>query len=69
MRSSNTGRILAEINGWPISFAQIFLVGGLLILNEITVISLIAIGLIAYNAMVFVSIAALLGLEHCSFDL
>ena len=62
MRSSATGRILAEINGWPISFAQIFLVGGLLILNEITVISLIAIGLMAYNAMVFVSIAALLGL-------
>lgn len=60
MRSSNSGRILTEINGWPISFANTFMVGGLMILNELTVITLIAGGLLVYNPIVFISIAMLL---------
>lgn len=60
MRSSNSGRILAEINGWPLSFAGTFMIGGLMILNEVTVITLIASGLLAYNPIVFMSIALLL---------
>ena len=60
MRSTDSGRILSEINGWPILFANVFMVGGLLILTEISVIALIATGLLFYNPLVFVSIAGLL---------
>lgn len=60
MRSSNSGRLLAEINGWPINFAQLFMVGGVLIISEVTVISLIAGGLLYYNPIVFLSIAGLI---------
>ena len=62
MRSANSGQILAQINGWPLSFANAFMVGGLMILNEITVIALIASGLLAYNPIVFLSVAVLLAL-------
>tara|TARA_B110000305_G_scaffold228074_1_gene277419 strand:- start:69 stop:1847 length:1779 start_codon:yes stop_codon:yes gene_type:complete len=60
MRSIDSGRILSEINMWPILFANVFMVGGLLILTEISVIALIATGLLFYNPLVFVSIAGLL---------
>ena len=46
MRGNDSGRILTEINGWPIQFANVFMVGGLMIANEICMISLIAIGLL-----------------------
>jgi len=62
MRSTDSGRILSEINVWPIQFANAFMVGGLLMVNEISVISLIAIGLLIYNPVVFLSIAILIGL-------
>ena len=61
MRGTDSGRILSEINGWPLQFANAFMVGGLMIVNEISVISLIAIGLLLYNPVVFVSIAVLIG--------
>ena len=61
MRGSDSGRILSEINVWPIQFANAFMVGGLLMLNEISVISLIAVGLLFYNPIVFLSIAVLIG--------
>ena len=61
MRGTNSGRILTEINVWPIHFANAFMVGGLLLINEICVISLIALGLLFYNSVVFLSIAALIG--------
>jgi ABC-type multidrug transport system fused ATPase/permease subunit len=60
MRSTNSGRILSEINGWPLSFANIFMVGGLMILTEVCVIALIAGGLLVYNPVVFLSIAGLI---------
>ncbi len=62
MRGTDSGRILSEINGWPLQFANAFMVGGLLIVNEISVISLIAVGLLIYNPVVFVSIGVLIGL-------
>ena len=62
MRSTNSGRILAEINSWPIYFANNFMVGGLLILTELSVIALIASGLLLYNPIVFLSITGLLAL-------
>ena len=61
MRGTDSGRILSEINVWPLQFANAFMVGGLLIVNEISVISLIAIGLLIYNPVVFLSIALLIG--------
>ena len=61
MRGTDSGRILAEINVWPLQFANYFMVGGHLIVNEISVISLIAIGLLVYNPVVFLSIALLIG--------
>lgn len=60
MRGADSGRILTNINLWPLYFANIFMVGGLLILTEISVIALIAIGLLFYNPIVFLSIGALL---------
>ena len=61
MRGTDSGRILSEINGWPLQFANAFMVGGLMIVNEICVISLLAVGLLIYNPVVFVSIALLIG--------
>ena len=61
MRGTESGRILSEINVWPIQFANAFMVGGLMIVNEISVILLIAIGLLIYNSVVFLSIAILVG--------
>ena len=45
----------------PFQFANAFMVGGLMIVNEISVISLIALGLLIYNPVVFLSIALLIG--------
>jgi ABC-type multidrug transport system fused ATPase/permease subunit len=61
MRGTDSGRILSEINAWPLQFANAFMVGGLMMMNEISVISLIAIGLLIYNPIVFLSIALLIG--------
>ena len=61
MRGTDSGRILSEINVWPIQFANAFMVGGLLMITEISIISLIAVGLLMYNPVVFVSIALLIG--------
>ena len=60
MRSTNSGRILSEINGWPLAFANVFMVGGLMILTEVGIIMLIAGGLLLYNPVVFLSIAGLI---------
>ncbi|MEC8113662.1 MAG: hypothetical protein VX101_03095, partial [Bacteroidota bacterium] len=62
IRGNDSGRILSEINVWPLQFANVFMVGGLLILTEFSVIALIAAGLLFYNPVVFLSIAALLTL-------
>ena len=62
MRGTDSGRVLAEINTWPVNFATFFMVGGLMILTEVSVISLIATGLLFYNSVVFLSIAGLLAI-------
>lgn len=62
LRSTDSGKVLSEINYWPIQFANAFLVGGLLILSESAVIFLIALGLIAYNPFVFIGIGFTLAL-------
>ena len=62
MRGTDSGRILSEINAWPLQFANFFMVGGLMILTEVSVIALIATGLLLYNPVVFLSIAGLLAI-------
>lgn len=62
LRAEDSGRIQAHINGWPITFSNTFVTGGLALLNEVIVISLIALGLLAYQPAILLSIGALLGL-------
>lgn len=62
LRESNSGRILAEINGWPGAFANSFMVGSLRLITEFFVVGVICIGLLAYEPVVLVSVAILVGL-------
>ena len=39
MRSTESGRVLAEINGWPLNLANTFVVGNLRFINELMVIA------------------------------
>ena len=61
LRSRDSGRILSEINNWPQSFANRFMVGSLRLITEFLVISTICIGLLAYAPIVLVTVATLLG--------
>ena len=60
MRSQQSGRVLAEINGWPGILANSFIVGGMRLINEIVVIALIGFGLLAYEPIVLISVLVLL---------
>ena len=60
MRSNETGRILEEINNWPPTFASTFIVGNMLALTELCVICIIAVGLMAYQPLVMLSVGAVL---------
>ena len=61
MRSTQSGRVLAEINQWPLNFSTNFIVGSLRLLNEVVVISIIGVGLVAYEPIVLLSVAGLMG--------
>lgn len=61
LRSRDSGRILAEINNWPGSFANRFMVASLRLITEFLVITTICIGLLAYAPIVLLSVATLLG--------
>jgi len=54
--------VLEEINGWPNTLSNIFIVGSMRFLNELVVITVIAIGLIAYKPIVLISVSVLLGI-------
>ena len=60
MRSTESGRVLSEINGWPLGFANTFVVGNLRFINELMVIVTIAVGLVIYEPIVLLSVAVLL---------
>ena len=60
MRTSNSGRILAEINSWPVQVANAFLIKGLMVVSETTIILIVALGLLAYNPTIFLCIVCLL---------
>ena len=61
MRSKESGQILTEINSWPVLFARVFITGGQLLINELVVMVLLAIGLTAYDPLVFVGVAGIIG--------
>lgn len=61
LRGSNSGRILSEINGWPAGFANTFMVGSLRLTTEFFVAAVICLGLLAYEPVVLVSVAILVG--------
>jgi len=60
MRSQQSGRVLAEISGWPGALANTFIVGSMRLVNELLVIVLIAGGLLAYEPIVLISVMMLL---------
>lgn len=60
MRSTQSGRVLAEINGWPGNLADKFIVGGMRLINELLVIVLIIVGLLAYEPIVLVCVGILI---------
>ena len=62
MRSTESGRVLSEINGWPLGLANTFVVGNLRFINELMVIAAIAIGLVVYEPIVLLSVAVLLSI-------
>jgi ABC-type multidrug transport system fused ATPase/permease subunit len=62
MRSTQSGQILVEIDSWPITLANSFIVGALRFLNELVVIVVIAIGLFVYEPIVLIFVSVLLGL-------
>ena len=59
LSSSDSGRLISEINNWPLMFANTFLVGVLLILSELTIISIIVLGLILYNPLVILAVGSI----------
>ena len=61
MRSKESGRVLTEINSWPVLFARIFITGGQLLINELVVMVLLAIGLTAYDPVIFLGVAGIIG--------
>ena len=62
MRSAKSGRVLAEINGWPNNLANGFIVGSMRLINEVVVVVVIGVGLIAYKPIVLISVGVLLGM-------
>lgn len=60
MRQKQSGRVLSEINSWPLNLANTFLVGNLTLVNNILVVAIIAIGLLAYEPIILLSISLLL---------
>ena len=61
MRSKSSGKVLEEINSWPIFFARNFITGGQLYFNEIIVMVLLAIGLTAYSPVISLGVASIIG--------
>lgn len=61
LRSQQSGRLLTEINGWPILFARTFITGGQLYFNELVVMALLAVGLTTYDPVIFLGVAAIIG--------
>lgn len=60
MRSQESGKILSQINSWPIYLSNNFIIGSLLLINEFLIIVIISFGLLIYNPFVFLGLALIL---------
>lgn len=60
LRSTESGQLQAEINLWPLTFANTFLLGGLLVVNEAVVLAFIGGALLVYNPLALIGIGSLL---------
>lgn len=55
LQQADSGKILAEINQWPVRFANTYLVGGILLLSEAVVVIVLLLGMLWYNLWVCLS--------------
>ena len=56
IRSQQSGKVLAEISSWPNSLANVFIVKGMRLISDLLLIALIALGLLAYEPIVLMSV-------------
>jgi len=61
MRTTASGRVLEEINRWPLAFSSMFIVGNLRFLNEVLVVAIVVVGLLVYKPMVLVGVGLIVG--------
>ena len=60
IRKQDSGRILQEINNWPGSFANTFLMSALSLINQLLVLIVILGGFLLYEAQTFVLVGSIL---------
>ena len=60
MRSTSSGLVISKINVWPVGFANIYLVSMVALLTEFFVILFVAVGLVAYNPVVFILVVIII---------
>lgn len=59
MRSSDSGQLMAEITFWPARYVNAVLLGAIGLMNDLIILLLIVLGLLAYDAFVFGSVLVL----------
>ena len=60
IRKQDSGKILQEINNWPGSFANTFLMSGLSLINQLLVLMFILGGFLLYDAQTFILVGSIL---------
>ena len=60
LRRRETGLILTEVNSYPTQFASIFIIGNIKLASDFIMMSIIIIGMLAYNPAIVLSIAVLI---------
>ncbi|MDA0728866.1 MAG: ABC transporter ATP-binding protein [Bacteroidetes bacterium] len=61
LRTTASGRVLEEINRWPLAFSSMFIVGNLRFLNEVLVVAIVVVGLLVYKPLVLVGVGLIVG--------
>ena len=57
----NLGAFSPKSTAWPVLFARVFVTGGQLFFNEVVVMVLLAVGLTAYDPLVFLGVGGIVG--------
>jgi len=60
VRSQESGQILTEISAWPLGVAQTFILGNIRLINEILIITIIAVGLLLYSPVILCGLIGIL---------